>query len=228
MGTFLAGLRSRRWLNIGVFALGTLAMLVAVATPLYARSSAEHLLDQRTEQRPVYETGLNIETLPQYAVGRSTVDPSGVVVVGQEAGPSRCRRSRRPTGSRCSPRSPTWPPPTPATRFWKPPTTYIYSLGDYHSGPRTYQIKAYWRDGMCDLAHVDGRCPSAPGEALIDPLMLKTIQGQVGDQIQVVYTGYAGSGKPVKEFTVDYTIVGTYTIDDHAVPRVVQPRAHVR
>ena len=41
---------------------------------------------------------------------------------------------------------------------------------------------------MCDLAHVEGRCPSAPGEALIDPLMLKTIRGQVGDQIQVVYT----------------------------------------
>ena len=96
-----------------------------------------------------------------------------------------------------------------ANAYWKPPTTYMYSLGDYHSGPRTYQIKAYWRDGMCDLAHVDGRCPSAPGEALIDPLMLQTIQGKVGDQIQVIYTGYAGNDKPVKEVKVAYTIVGT-------------------
>ncbi len=228
MGTFLAGLRSRRWLNVGVFALGTLAMLVAVATPLYARSSAEHLLDQRTDQRPVYETGLSVETIPQYAVGRSTVDPSGVVGVGPGV-------KRKPL-----------PPLTDADReqmlakvtdvattdsgnaFWKPPTTYMYSLGDYHSGPRTYQIKTYWRDGMCDLAHVDGRCPTAPGEALIDPLMLKTIQGQVGDQIQVVYTGYASrqqAGQGVRGRLHDRRHL------QHRRPRrprVVQPRAHVR
>ncbi len=64
MTTFLAGLRSRRWLNFGIFALGILAMLVAVAAPLYARASAEHLLDQRTEQRPVIETGRNVENVP--------------------------------------------------------------------------------------------------------------------------------------------------------------------
>ena len=87
MGTFLAGLRSRRWLNVGVFALGVLAMLVAVATPLYARSSAEHLLDQRVDQRPVYETGLNVETVPQYAVGRSTVDPANYLAAGPGARP---------------------------------------------------------------------------------------------------------------------------------------------
>ena len=87
MSTFLAGLRSRRWLNVGVFVLGVLAMLVAVATPLYARSSAEHLLDQRTGQRPVYETGLSVQTIPQYAVGRSTLDPTGLTAVGQGGRP---------------------------------------------------------------------------------------------------------------------------------------------
>ena len=39
-------------------------MLAAVAGPLYARASAEHLLDQRTEQRLETETGLHFEVLP--------------------------------------------------------------------------------------------------------------------------------------------------------------------
>jgi hypothetical protein len=161
MGTFLAGLRSRRWLNVGVFALGTLAMLVAVATPLYARSSAEHLLDQRTEQRPVYETGLNVETVPQYAVGRSTVDPSGVVVVGPGGKPTPLPPLTESDREQMLAKVTDLAGSDSGNAFWKPPTTYMYSLGDYHSGPRTYQIKAYWRDGMCDLAHVDGRCPSS-------------------------------------------------------------------
>ena len=159
---------------------------------------------------------MNVETLPQYAVGRSTVDPSGVVVVGQGGRPKPLPPLTETDREQMLAKVTDLATSDSGNAFWKPPTTYMYSLGDYHSGPRTYQIKAYWRDGMCDLAHVDGRCPSAPGEALIDPLMLKTIRGQVGDQIQVVYTGYAGSDKPVKEVKVDYTIVGTYTIDDHA------------
>jgi hypothetical protein len=221
MGTFVAGLRSRRWLNVGVFALGVLAMVVAVATPLYARSSAEHLLDQRVGQRPVFETGLNIEAIPEYAVGRSTVDPNGGVVAGQGAVPLRplTDRDRQQMLAMVTDLVTS----DQAGAYWQPPTTYLYSQGAYHSGPRSYFIKAYWRDGMCDLARVEGECPSAPGEALIDPLMLKTIGSQVGDQIQVVYTGYSRSGKPVKQIPVDYTIVGTYTIDDPASPEWFNP-----
>jgi putative ABC transport system permease protein len=214
MGTFLAGLRARRWLNVGVFALGVLAMLVAVATPLYARSSAEHLLDQRTEQRPVYETGLSVETTPQGVSPLSFNKP-----VQRTRLPPLTTSDREQMLAQVTDLVTT----DAANSHWQSPTTYLYSLGDYHSGPRTYQIKAYWRDGMCDLANVEGRCPSAPGEALIDPLMLRTIQGQVGDEIQVVYTGFADDGKRVVELPVDYTIVGTYTIDDHADPAWFNP-----
>ena len=80
---------------------------------------------------------------------------------------------------------------------------------------KDYEINTYWREGMCEEAHVEGRCPSAPGEALIDPLMLRTIRGQVGDTIEVLFTGTRRNGK-VTDFPVDYTIVGTYAIDDHA------------
>ncbi len=223
MSTFVAGLRSRLWLNLGVFALGVLALVVAVATPLYARSSAEHLLDQRTSQRPPYETGLSVQVIPQHAVGRSVVDPSGPVIRGSGA-PAKVL-----------------PPLTDADRdqmltqavdlvstdaahtSWLPPTTYLFSQGDFHLADRTYQIKAYWRDGMCELAHVEGRCPSAPGEALVDPLMLETIGGQVGDQVRIVYTAYSGNAEPVEDIPVDYTVVGTYTIDDQASPEWFNP-----
>jgi hypothetical protein len=103
MSTFLAGLRSRRWLNVGVFALGALAMMVAVATPLYARGSAEHLLDQRTTQRPVTETGLNAVTAPQ-SPPRMEVDPRRTARGSRRQMVPLTRRS----GTRCSARSPTW------------------------------------------------------------------------------------------------------------------------
>ncbi len=208
MGTFIAGLRSRRWLNVGVFALGVLAMVVAVATPLYARSSAEHLLDQRVEQRPVYETGLSIQTAPQsdHADGAKPPHP----LTSDERAQMLAKVTDLVTTDG-------------PDRFWQAPTTYLYSLGDYHSGPRTYQIKTYWRDGMCGLAHVEGRCPSAPGEALIDPLMLESIHGQLGDKIQVIFSYSTGDDKPAGELKVDYTIVGTYVIDDPASPEWFNP-----
>jgi hypothetical protein len=220
MSTFLAGLRSRRWLNVGVFALGVLAIVVAVATPLYARSSAEHLLDQRTEQRPVYETGLNVETAAQAGGGTAFVTTAFTPAEDEKPEPRPLTASdRKQMLAKVTDLVTT----DAANGYWQPPTTYMYSQGDYHSGGRSYQIKAYWRDGMCDLAHVEGRCPSAPGEALIDPLMLKTIQGKVGDQVRIVYMGFAGNDKPVAEFPVDYTIVGTYTIDDQASPEWFNP-----
>ena len=215
MGTFVAGLRSRRWLNVGVFALGVLAMVVAVAAPLYARASAEHLLDQRTEQRPVYETGLNVETAPQA--------PAFLPSDGNDAKRIEVRPLTASDREQMLAEVTDLVTTDAANAYWQPPTPYLYSQGDYHSGGRTYQIKAYWRDGMCDLAHVDGPCPSAPGEALIDPLMLKTIAGRVGDKIRVVYTGVAGDNETVAEFSVDYTIVGTYTIDDHSSPAWFNP-----
>ena len=108
MSTFLAGLRSRRWLNMGVFSLGTLAMLVAVATPLYARSSAEHLLDQRTAQRLTTETGLNVESASGVADSNGIFAP---VANGPDAAPDKADDSTTTTGSPCS----TW------SRSWRPP-----------------------------------------------------------------------------------------------------------
>lgn len=219
MSTFLAGLRSRRWLNVGVFGLGVLALVVAVATPLYARSSAEHLLDQRIEQRPVYETGLNIETGAQGDPGRSALVTVGSTPAEEQPPEPLSDAEREQMLASVTDLITS----ADSDRFWQAPTTYLYSEGSYRSGPRTYQIKAYWRDGMCELAQIDGACPSAPGEAVIDPVMLETIQGEVGDQIRVSYTRFDGEGNPVSEFPVDFTIVGTYTIEDPASPAWFNP-----
>jgi len=208
VSTFLAGLRSRRWLNLGVLALGALATLVAVATPLYARSSAEHLLDQRTLQRPQTETGLNVET----GAGTSSDDGARTLTDVDRHVMLDTVRELMSTDE--------------AGAFWQPPTTYLLSEGIYQSGPRRHPIYTYWREGMCELAHVEGRCPSASDEALIDPVMLRTIQGQVGDTVTVLFSTVADDGEggqTVVDFPADYTIVGTYTIDDNADPSWFNP-----
>ena len=110
-----------------------------------------------------------------------------------------------------------------ANTYWQPPTMYLLSTGDYRTGANSYQINTYWRDGMCEEAHVEGRCPSAPDEALIDPTMLQTIDAEVGDEVTIVYTGFGGDDERVVDYPETYTIVGTYTIDDNA-DRLVHPR----
>ncbi len=212
MSTFFAGLRARRWLNVGVFALGTLAMLVAVATPLYARSSAEHLLDQRTLQRPTVETGLNVETAPSVDL---------VAANGRRPKPltdeDRQGMLERVTELMSS---------DAANSYWKPLTPYLLTEGTYRVGQVTRQINTYWREGMCEEAQIEGRCPSAPDEALIDPTMMRTIGAEVGGTVTVMFNATARTddgSETVKDFPATYTIVGTYTIDDNADPTWYSP-----
>ena len=137
MGTFFAGLRSRRWLNVGVFVLGVLAMLVAVATPLYARCVG------RAPARPAHRAAAG---LPRPA---STSRPAPL----RRRRPTRCgegsdddqRQQMLDTVSDLI-------TSTAADAYWQPPTTYLLSRGEYRLGGRTYQINTYWRDGMCDDA----------------------------------------------------------------------------
>src|SRR4051794_26227485 len=174
MGTFLAGLRARRWLNVGVFALGVLALVVAVATPLYARSSAEHLLDQRTLERANTETGLNVEVGPVATNHAGTYVPIGVVWTGGADREKHRAKNPEPTPLTDADRQQMLGLATDmvdkdvASRFWRPATTYLLSKGSLRVGAVDHDINAYWREGMCEQAHVEGRCPSAPDEALVD------------------------------------------------------------
>ena len=193
VSTFLAGLRSRRWLNVGVFLLGVLAMVVAVATPLYARSSAEHLLDQRTEQRARQRDGPERRDRAAVAAAAGGRSPHRAAR-GRRSG-RRCPSPRR-SGTRCSARSPTWSRRTPRTPTGCPRRRTCSPPGSTCTGANSYQINTYWRDGMCENADVEGSCPSAPGEALMDPTMLQTIDAEIGDKVTVVYTGFGGDDSP--------------------------------
>ena len=84
MRIFVAGLRARRWLNLGLFALGVLAVAAAVAGPLFARSTAEYLLDKSGRDAPTAESGLHAEVSPYFAknngpssVGTEVLDDQG-------------------------------------------------------------------------------------------------------------------------------------------------------
>jgi hypothetical protein len=219
MSTFLAGLRSRRWLNIGVFVLGALSMLVAVATPLYARSSSEHVLDQRTLQRPNIETGLQVEVAPPSDEAGGTYHP--ITVASVPAGQDRAADGQPPEPLSDSTKQGMvdtaldLASSDAASTYWHPPVGFLESTGSTQPvGGVQHPIRALWRDRMCDHATVVGRCPAGPDEALIDPTMLRTLQKKVGDQVTIEYTVFAGDDKKATTFTQAWTIVGTYTIAD--------------
>ena len=212
MSTFLAGLRSRRWLNVGVFTLGALSMLVAVATPLYARSSSEHLLDQRTLQRLNIETGLQVEVGSDPAGGRSGAE--------RNSPPTPLGDGERQTMTDLALDQASTPA---ANSFWKPPIPYLESSGLYPIGGIDHPINAYWREGMCDHINLEGSCPAAADEALIESTMLRTIREEVGDQVSITYSAFAGNNQEVTTFEQTWTIVGTYTIDDETDPYWFDP-----
>ncbi len=211
MSTFLAGLRSRRWLNVGTFVLGALAVLVAVATPLYARSSAEHLLDQRTLQRLNSETGLTVSVAPDVTTDSGDGDGGAKMPLTDADRQAMLDTATRLVSSDA------------ADSFWQPATTFLLSEGSYEIGGISHPMNAYWREGMCEHAHVEGRCPSGPDEAIVDPTMLRTIGQEIGGEVTILYTGYAGRDTDVVTFPVTFTIVGTYTIDDNADPTWFDP-----
>ncbi len=218
MSTFLAGLRSRRWLNLGVFTLGALSLLVAVATPLYARSSSEHVLDQRTLERLNIDTGLQVEVAPTVGAARNVAVFTAFTSQPPDDGTKNDGTTPKPLSDDAKQTmldtSLDLITTDAADSYWKPPHTWLESSGTYPVGLVEHPINAYWREDMCQHVHLDGRCPSAPDEALVDATMLKTIREKVGGKVSIVFTTFAGNNKEPATFTQTWTIVGTYTIDD--------------
>ena len=86
-----------------------------------------------------------------------------------------------------------------------------------------HPINAYWREGMCEHINLEGTCPAAPDEALIESTMLKTIREKVGDEVSITFTAFAGNNKEATTFQQTWKIVGTYTIDDETDPYWFDP-----
>jgi putative ABC transport system permease protein len=206
MRVLLAGLWARRGLNAAILLVAVIAIAASVLGPMYGRASAEHLLDTRIEQRAPYVTGLT------YSV--PALDPQQL----PEGSPHRYR------------------PPVPADlvteasapleaagvdRFWLPGREWLLDTGgQLRFGASSFGVPLYWREDMCDLAQVQGRCPSAGEEVLMHAVMADTMGLAAGDRVSLGYVErWVGSDPEVgpveKQRTVrrEFTVVGTYTIN---------------
>ncbi|MGH3445724.1 MAG: hypothetical protein ACRDPB_10155, partial [Nocardioidaceae bacterium] len=184
------------------------AVAAAVLGPMYARAAAEHLLDTRISALPIYTTGLT---------GSWPALPRGSQPVGDPDefhAPPVSKIVRKAAASVAGPG---------VDRFW--PRSSPWALDD--GGSLTYQqttftVPLYWRKGMCDLAQVSGRCPTRPGDVLMQATMAKTLGLGTGDTVRLAYADHyykvvkGVDGKQYEDKARDrqasFRLVGTYRI----------------
>ena len=213
MKILLAGLWSRRGINLAALLVIWVAVTAAVLGPMYGRASGEHLVDTRLDARAPYTTGLAFslpasEEAPKGSPDRYTppdpqvlVDQASATLAGEER-----------------------------DRYWPEETRWLIDRGGTMPwGDKTFQVPLYWRDGMCDLATVDGRCPAAPGEVLVQDVMAGTMGVGAGDTITLTFTDaylqrVRRGGDQSQLFESErrrnetYDVVGTYSVPDPDSP----------
>ncbi len=212
MRMLLAGLWTRRGMNATSLVVCVIAVVAAVLGPMYARESAEHLLDTRLDERAPYTLGLTYSVPAQDGTEVPRDDPAAFRapavddLVAEASAPFRA----------------------PAVgRFWSAGTAWALDAGgQFDRGAQRYVAPAYWRAGMCTLAEVRGRCPTAAGEALMQATMARTLGLAAGDTFDVTYSdtylrrgaGAPGGVEAQRPRTVSYRIVGTYRVADPESP----------
>ena len=212
MRVLLAGLWTRRGMNLTSLLVTVIAVIAAVLGPMYGRESAEHLLDTRLDERAPYTTGLSFSvpsvdarTRPDEKSASRTAPPVSELLPD----------ARRPFAGQ------------DVRRYWTSETPWAWDQGGsfQHSG-KQFAAPTYWREGMCDLARVTGRCPEAKNDALMQATLARTLGLQAGDTFDVSYSDsylvrtkqYPEGIDAQKHRTVAYTIVGTYTVPDPGSP----------
>ncbi|CAN5580087.1 hypothetical protein BH10ACT10_BH10ACT10_08560 [soil metagenome] len=212
MRVLLAGLMTRRGMNATSLLVTVIAIVAAVLGPMYGRETAEHLLDTRLDERAPYTTGLS------YSVASANgVVPDSLAALEVDQAPAvdellpDARQPFQEPG---------------VTRYWSSPRSWALDVtGTFTRGPQKFVAPTYWRQGMCDLATVTGRCPRSAGEALMQATMAKTLGLRAGDTFGVTYLddyfGPIQGGTKVEKQRrrlATYRIVGTYVVDDPASP----------
>jgi len=149
----LGGLWARRGLNLACLVVVLVAVSAALLGPMYGRASAEHLRGARIDQRAPYTTGLTFQVPAMHETGL----PSGSPDAYRPPDPQLLiDDARAATLDR------DW------RRYWQRPTPWLYDGGSRISYSHfLLEVPLYWRRGMCSLAEVTGRCPEAPGAALV-------------------------------------------------------------
>ncbi len=199
MRILIAGLVNRGAINLVSFLLAVIAIASAMVGPAYSRASAEYLLDSRISQRLPSATGLTFAVpaeqpgvLPKGSADNYTPPPP-LSLTKQAA-----ERLDQPN----------------IDRFWLAATPWLADGGgSLTANGQDFTAPLYWRQGMCDLARVKGRCPGKPGEALINPATANALGLQLGDTLTLSFTRqWMATGAETKQETVqrDFGIVGTY------------------
>jgi putative ABC transport system permease protein len=215
MKVLLSGVWSRRGMNAAILLVSVIAVTAAVLGPMYGRESAEHLLDTRLDERAPYVTGLT--AVVPGAKDQDTSQPSAKRFVSPPVRQLVHNAQQQFDGDAAS------------RRYWGPSTPWASDV----SGAFTYrglqfQQPVYWREGMCDLARVHGRCPVAKDEALMQATTAKVLKLEPGDTFGVTYqddylvrsrTAIGGNLREVQRpRTVSFTLTGTYTVPDPGTP----------
>ena len=200
MTVLLAGLWTRRGMNATSLLVSVIAIVAAVLGPMYGRESAEHLLDTRLDERAPYTTGLTL------SVPSGDTRPAVDELLADVSQPLRDPE---------------------VARYWSPATSWAEDRsGTFTFGQLTFAAPTYWRENMCDLARVSGRCPRAAGEALMQATTARRLGLAAGDTFPVTYadtvlvrTKSSPAGvERRRERVVAYRIVGTYVVDDPGSP----------
>lgn len=208
MKVLLAGLWARRGLNAAALLMTVIALTAAVLGPMYGRASAEHLVDSRIVAQPHYATGLSL-ALPA-AQGRPSggleeYEPPEPMALVDEASSTMAGEG--------------------VDRYWGPERRWLRDPGHtMRFNDRLFTVPLYWREGMCELAEVSGRCPEATDEVLVQETMAETMGVGAGDSVELgfeqveIATRRAPGGHEVFERTEQrtrsFTVVGTYRIED--------------
>jgi hypothetical protein len=211
----LTGLWSRRGLNLSCFVVTVVAVSASLLGPMYGRASAEHLLDTRIDQRAPYTTGLTYqvpalhETRLPFGSPSAYRPPDPVQLVSDARAATQGRD---------------W------DRYWQRRTPWLLDEGgQLKFGTFLFEAPLYWRQGMCSLADVTGRCPTRPGQALVQQTMARTMGVGPGDVVRLHFTDQytyelhdkdgTHQTEGAQGRTAVFHVVGTYTVPHPSSPR---------
>jgi hypothetical protein len=210
----LAGVWARRGLNASALLVTVVAMTAAVLGPMYGRASGEHLIDSRIAAQPHYATGLSLAlpgVEPAQGGGLGLATPQDPATLMDQA-----------AAIVDSPG---------VEKYWGPAHRWLRDTGYKLTFEETvFTAPLYWREGMCDLAQVDGRCPQAAGEVLLQATMAERMGLGAGDTLTLAYQQQVlrehplpdGGSERVEE-TLDkvrtFDVVGTYEVADPTSPQ---------
>ncbi len=190
----LRGLRWRAGASLAVLVVAVVASAAAALGPLYARSAEESLVRDGMAREPAISTGVQMRG---NVAGQTQFSPLQV---------------RQAVAERAA---------DPALDPWYLPATLSLTVLEGNptlDGRQLGRAQVSWYQGQCDgVQVVRGRCPAAPGQAMVSVRVAALTDVRIGDTVRLGITS-----EPALDSVV---VVGTYdpTTADPAVWGLAHP-----